>query len=177
MKINDTNGTNNESVIHISFSFLLIPGHVRDLPKAGSDYENKANLKKIIVLPELKINVADLGVDVRNNFEPVYVPLEGKAETLKRLKKLSEQCSRILLATGKYVRTLLELLHHYLYSLSISFSVYFLCMGPLTILLYLLISIDGFICSLVLMDLFAYSLNSIFLFYKGGTFLFFTEIL
>ena len=88
MKINDTNGTNNESVIHISFSFLLIPGHVRDLPKAGSDYENKANLKKIIVLPELKINVADLGVDVRNNFEPVYVPLEGKAETLKRLKKL-----------------------------------------------------------------------------------------
>ena len=54
-----------------------------------------------MVLPELKINVADLGVDVRNNFEPVYVPLEGKAETLKRLKKLSEQCSRILLATGK----------------------------------------------------------------------------
>jgi hypothetical protein len=46
--------------------------------------------------------VADLGVDVRNNFEPVYVPLEGKAETLKRLKKLSEQCSRILLATGTY---------------------------------------------------------------------------
>eukprot|EP00596_Hydrurales_sp_CCMP1899_P009853 CAMPEP_0119050552 /NCGR_PEP_ID=MMETSP1177-20130426/70557_1 /TAXON_ID=2985 /ORGANISM="Ochromonas sp, Strain CCMP1899" /LENGTH=1251 /DNA_ID=CAMNT_0007029085 /DNA_START=438 /DNA_END=4193 /DNA_ORIENTATION=- len=52
-------------------------------------------------MPELKINVADLGVDVRNNFEPVYVPLEGKLETLKRLKKLSEQCSRILLATDE----------------------------------------------------------------------------
>ena len=76
-------------------------GHVRDLPKAGSDFENRSELKKIIVLPELKINVADLGVDVRNNFEPVYVPLEGKLETLKRLKKLSEQCSRILLATGE----------------------------------------------------------------------------
>lgn len=41
-------------------------------------------------------------MDVRNNFEPVYVPLEGKAETLKRLKKLSQSCSRILLATGTY---------------------------------------------------------------------------
>ena len=83
----------------IIFSYFL--GHVRDLPQAGSDYATRADLKKIMVLPELKINVADLGVDVRNNFEPVYVPLEGKAETLKRLKKLSEQCSRILLATGK----------------------------------------------------------------------------
>ena len=84
--------------LHIFFYYL---GHVRDLPQAGSDYATRADLKKIMVLPELKINVADLGVDVRNNFEPVYVPLEGKAETLKRLKKLSEQCSRILLATGK----------------------------------------------------------------------------
>ena len=82
-------------------------GHVRDLPKAGSEFAGRSDLKKIIVLPELRINVADLGVDVRNNFEPVYVPLEGKAETLKRLKKLSEQCSRILLATGTYVWTLL----------------------------------------------------------------------
>ena len=75
-------------------------GHVRDLPRTGSEFAGRSELKKIIVLPELGINVAHLGVDVRNNFEPVYVPLEGKAETLKRLKKLSEQCSRILLATG-----------------------------------------------------------------------------
>ena len=87
--------------IVIIIIFFYFSGHVRDLPQAGSDYATRADLKKIMVLPELKINVADLGVDVRNNFEPVYVPLEGKAETLKRLKKLSEQCSRILLATGK----------------------------------------------------------------------------
>ena len=65
--------------------------------------------------------MADLGVDVRNNFEPVYVPLEGKAETLKRLKKLSEQCSRILLATGKYAHDLLEHLDYHPYFLQISF--------------------------------------------------------
>jgi DNA topoisomerase-1 len=86
-----------------SDSFIIdsCAGHVRDLPKAGSDYAERADHKKIIVIPELKINVADLGVDVRNNFEPVYVPLEGKTEVLKRLKKLSGECSRILLATDE----------------------------------------------------------------------------
>ena len=76
-------------------------GHVRDLPKAGADFENKRALKQNIVLPELKLNVADLGVDVMNNFEPVYVTLDNKVEVVRRLKKLSEQCSRILLATDE----------------------------------------------------------------------------
>lgn len=162
MKINDTNGTNNESVIHISFSFSLIPGHVRDLPKAGSDYENKANLKKIIVLPELKINVADLGVDVRNNFEPVYVPLEGKAETLKRLKKLSEQCSRILLATGTYVQMSVFLCFLlFIYSLfvcicclSICWFVCFVCM------LFNWVFVCLFVCNQVY--IFSYAFISLF---------------
>jgi DNA topoisomerase-1 len=76
-------------------------GHLRDLPKTGADFPSKADLKKSIVLKELKLNVADLGVDVANNFDPVYVQMEGKVDTIRRLKKLSEQCSRILLATGK----------------------------------------------------------------------------
>ena len=76
-------------------------GHVRDLPKAGVDFKNKSELKKSIFCPELKLNVADMGVDVNNNFEPVYVTLENKVEVVRRLQKLSEQCSRILLATDE----------------------------------------------------------------------------
>ena len=75
-------------------------GHIRDLPRPGADFSSKTDLKKVIVLKDLKLNVADLGVNVENNFEPVYVALDGKTDTLKRLKKLSEECSRILLATG-----------------------------------------------------------------------------
>ena len=76
-------------------------GHVRDLPKSGADFKNKRELKQSIVLPELKLNVADLGVDVMNNFEPVYVTLDNKVDVVRRLKKRSEQCSRILLATDE----------------------------------------------------------------------------
>ena len=76
-------------------------GHVRDLPRSGVDFKNKSELKKSIFCPELKLNVADMGVDVNNNFEPVYVTLENKVEVVRRLQKLSEQCSRILLATDE----------------------------------------------------------------------------
>ena len=76
-------------------------GHVRDLPRSGVDFKNKSELKKSIFCPELKLNVADMGVDVNNNFEPVYVTLENKVDVVRRLQKLSEQCSRILLATDE----------------------------------------------------------------------------
>jgi reverse gyrase len=76
-------------------------GHIRDLPRAGAEFQDKSELRKVIVNKELKLNVADLGVDVMNNFEPVYVPLDGKIDVLKRLQKLSGHCSRILLATDE----------------------------------------------------------------------------
>lgn len=74
-------------------------GHVRDLPQSARS--TLSEFKKDYVLEELKLNVADLGVKVRDNFEPLYVPLEGKSEIVKRLTKLSKSCSKILLATDE----------------------------------------------------------------------------
>lgn len=74
-------------------------GHVRDLPSAAR--EVGPEYRKKMVLDAIKLNVADLGVDVQNGFEPLYVPMAGKSEVLKRLIKLSKECSRILLATDE----------------------------------------------------------------------------
>ena len=57
-------------------------GHVRDLPRTGKMAPQE--LKKKIVIEELKLNVADLGVDVENNFEPIYVPVPGKEDGVSR---------------------------------------------------------------------------------------------
>jgi DNA topoisomerase IA len=53
-------------------------GHIRDLAKKAK--EVAPEFKKKWVIEELKISVADLGVDVEAQFEPLYVPMEGKAE-------------------------------------------------------------------------------------------------
>ncbi|MGI6686627.1 MAG: type I DNA topoisomerase [Bacillota bacterium] len=49
-------------------------GHIRDLPKS------------------------QLGVDVENNFEPKYITIRGKGETLKELKESAKKVDKILLA-------------------------------------------------------------------------------
>ena len=50
-------------------------GHIRDLP------------------------VHSLGVDVKNNFEPKYVPSEGKEEIIRKLTDATKKASRVYLAT------------------------------------------------------------------------------
>ncbi|MEJ2347972.1 MAG: type I DNA topoisomerase [Patescibacteria group bacterium] len=50
-------------------------GHIKDLPKSK------------------------LGVDVKNNFAPQYIPLEEKEETLKEIKKFAKKAGKIFLAT------------------------------------------------------------------------------
>lgn len=74
-------------------------GHIRELPTATRDVP--AEYKKKMVLESIKLNVASLGVNVENGFEPLYVPMADKADVLKRLTKLSKDCSRILLATDE----------------------------------------------------------------------------
>ena len=54
---------------------LASGGHVRDLPKSR------------------------LGVDVENNFEPEYINIRGKADTIKELKKEAQSAKKVLLAT------------------------------------------------------------------------------
>ena len=57
------------------YKVLASVGHVRDLPKSR------------------------LGVDVENNFEPEYINIRGKADTIKELRKEAQASSKVLLAT------------------------------------------------------------------------------
>ncbi|MBQ6389263.1 MAG: type I DNA topoisomerase [Mogibacterium sp.] len=57
------------------YKVMASVGHVRDLPKSR------------------------LGVDVENNFEPEYINIRGKADTIKELKKEASAASKVLLAT------------------------------------------------------------------------------
>lgn len=57
-----------------SFSVKSSMGHIRDLPKS------------------------QLGVDVENNFQPKYITIRGKGETLKELKDSAKKVDKVLLA-------------------------------------------------------------------------------
>eukprot|EP01041_Mallomonas_annulata_P006134 gene6134-12420_t len=74
-------------------------GHIRDLPNSAK--EVPAEFRKNKVINELKLTVADLGIDVYNNFEPLYIEMERKGDIMRRLRSLSKKCSRILLATDE----------------------------------------------------------------------------
>jgi Toprim domain len=52
-------------------------GHIRDLPSTTKGVLGE--YKKKLVLPSIRLSVAELGIDVFNNFEPIYVPLPGQS--------------------------------------------------------------------------------------------------
>ncbi|MGI6731455.1 MAG: type I DNA topoisomerase [Anaerovoracaceae bacterium] len=57
------------------YKVIASVGHVRDLPKSK------------------------LGIDIENNFEPQYISIRGKGETIKALKKEAKNADKIYLAT------------------------------------------------------------------------------
>src|SRR5438552_10010900 len=59
----------------------------------GSDYVVKASLGHVKDLPKSK-----LGVDVENNFEPVYELIPGKEKVVKELRTAAKSAERIFLA-------------------------------------------------------------------------------
>jgi DNA topoisomerase-1 len=66
-------------------------GHIRDLPKSASD-----------IPPKLKKEAwARLGVDVDNDFKPLYVIDEDKKAHIKRLKDLLARADTLYLATDE----------------------------------------------------------------------------
>ena len=73
-------------------------GHIRDLAKA-KDVSSKE--KNSIIQAELKLNVAAVGVDVFNDFNPIYVPMKDKSDIISKLKKQLSKCSRLLLASDE----------------------------------------------------------------------------
>ena len=60
----------------------------------GSDYIVKASMGHLRDLPKSK-----MGVDLENNFEPQYIPVRGKEDLIKELKKASADVDTVYLAT------------------------------------------------------------------------------
>lgn len=66
-------------------------GHVRDLPEGAK--EVPAEFKKE--------DWAYLGVNVRDNFEPIYIVSRGKSEQVRKLKSLLKEADSLYLATDE----------------------------------------------------------------------------
>ena len=60
----------------------------------GPGYEVIASMGHIRDLPKSKI-----GVDLENDFEPIYTDMKGKEDVIKELKKYAKKCDKIYLAT------------------------------------------------------------------------------
>ena len=60
----------------------------------GSEYEVKACMGHLRDLPK-----STMGVDLENNFEPVYQPVKGKEDIINDLKKSAKNSDQIFLAT------------------------------------------------------------------------------
>ena len=58
-----------------NYDVVASKGHVRDLPKST------------------------MGIDIENDFEPKYITIRGKGDTISELKKLSKEADKVYLAT------------------------------------------------------------------------------
>lgn len=59
----------------------------------GSDYKIMASMGHLRDLPK-----GDLGVEVKNNFRGTYIPVPGKEEVIKGLKKEAKKAKKVVLA-------------------------------------------------------------------------------
>ena len=66
-------------------------GHVRDLPKSAADIPKKLKGEEW----------TKLGIDVENNFKPLYVTPKGKGKIVRELKKKLKEADLLLLATDE----------------------------------------------------------------------------
>ncbi|KAA8493992.1 DNA topoisomerase 1 [Porphyridium purpureum] len=64
-------------------------GHIRDMPKSATQIPAKYK----------SFAWARLGVDVENDFEPLYVTVEGKGKVVLKLKSQLKQVDKLILAT------------------------------------------------------------------------------
>lgn len=64
-----------EKFLGKKYKVMATMGHIRDLPKSK------------------------MGVDIKNNFEPDYINIRGKGDTIKELKKASKKADSVFLAT------------------------------------------------------------------------------
>jgi DNA topoisomerase-1 len=66
-------------------------GHIRDLPKSAKDIPEKYKKEKW----------ARIGVNVENNFEPIYLVPKTKTKVVTQLKKLLKEADELYLATDE----------------------------------------------------------------------------
>src|SRR3954465_1265862 len=71
------------------------PAKARTIGKyLGPDYRVRASVGHIRDLP-----AKELGVDIKNGFEPTYVTIRGKAKVILDLRRDAEGVTEVLLAT------------------------------------------------------------------------------
>lgn len=75
------------------YTVMASMGHVRDLPESAADIP--AEIKK------LKSNLAKYGVDVDNNFEPLYIVPKEKKKLVSDLKAALKDADELILATDE----------------------------------------------------------------------------
>jgi len=62
----------------------------------GEGYEVKASFGHVVDLPQ-----KELGVDVKNNFQPKYVVSPDKTKVLSELKSLAKKSDKVWIATDE----------------------------------------------------------------------------
>ena len=74
-------------------------GHVRELIKSAKAAPEK--YKQSFISQSLGLKVSGVGIDVNNNFEPLYDIMENKIDVIHRLKAYTESCSFVIFATDE----------------------------------------------------------------------------
>ena len=82
-----------------NFEVDFSAGHVRTL--VSKKEEIPSDHEPYLVNQELKISTSSLGVDVFNNFKPLYTVLHGKGAVIKRLITRARTADSIVFATDE----------------------------------------------------------------------------
>jgi len=81
-----------------SFVIDFCAGHIRDLPtKADQTPEYKGR----VVCKDIYLTASSLGVDVHDNFKPLYVNSADKSDLIRRLQSEAKAATRIIFATDE----------------------------------------------------------------------------
>lgn len=89
-----------QKLVPYNYRVVSCAGHIRDIA-SSSLLKHNDKYKSSAIIPELNLTVASIGIDVDNNFKPIYAVPDGKERVLQRLQNLSKNCTQILLATDE----------------------------------------------------------------------------
>ena len=80
---------------HKNLVIVESPSKAKTIGKyLGNDYLVKASMGHLRDLPK-----STMGVDLSRNFEPEYVPVEGKEKVISELKEAADKAEMVYLAT------------------------------------------------------------------------------